>query len=243
MAFPVGKLLPGEPVSRDQINQLGNRANLSLGITADGDIGTTTAGGQGGISDQRPVSVNDLDAVLRVSTSTTAAGWYTGRVFWRDRVWSLDPKNSFGVPLENTLPEKDDCYIVNLAENSTASRMSTPAYTIGRFVGYTKGTIAWPIFAVNELFPRTVTISTYSALSGTQWVYTGNDTNGNTVSPLYNGFEPCAGTPGPLGINVGSTGQVSTGTCVVKPIGPGAKVLVVPGTGSSYLFSAPNSAS
>ena len=85
------------------------------------------------------------------------------------------------------------------------------------------------------------TISASSPLSGTQWVYTGSDSSGNVVT-LYNRMEPCVGTPGPLGVNVGSTGQVNSGNCVVQAIGPGAGVIAVPGTGNAWYFSVSNSA-
>ena len=90
--------------------------------------------------------------------------------------------------------------------------------------------------------PQLATITGYTGAGPVSWgPYQVTFPNGATGN-AYNGFEPVNGTPGTLGVNVGTDGSVTGTACFVKPIG-NAQVLVTWDAANSRLaFSAPNSA-
>ena len=89
------------------------------------------------------------------------------------------------------------------------------------------------------------TITANSAATATSWNYTCSGYGGTPVYAVCrNGCEPCNGTPGKLGVNVGTNGTVNGGACVVQPIGVGCEVLLWPDptVSGGFMFSVPNSA-
>jgi hypothetical protein len=91
--------------------------------------------------------------------------------------------------------------------------------------------------------PVLVKITSYAGSGPVNWTYTVTDIQGHTYT-AYNALEPCNGSPGPLGVNVGSDGTVNGGSCYVQPIGPSAGYVPMwwDGDASKWWFAIPNSA-
>ena len=88
------------------------------------------------------------------------------------------------------------------------------------------------------------TITASGSVTATKWNYTAQSYDGSVVyARVRNGMEPGAGTPGKLGVTVGTDGTTAGG-CVIKAIGVGAEVLLWadPTTPGGWMFSQANSA-
>ena len=83
------------------------------------------------------------------------------------------------------------------------------------------------------------TITASGTVTATKWNYTCG-----AYTICRNLAEPCNGTPGRLGVNVGTNGTVNGGSCVVQPIGIGCEVMLYPDptVSGGWMFSMANSA-
>lgn len=105
-----------------------------------------------------------------------------------------------------------------------------------------KSHMSWVLVGGGAGSVTLATITGHNGTGPTSWnPYTANLSIGGTAN-IYNGFEPCAGTPGPLGVNVGANGTVNGGSCVVQPIGNATVLATWDVANSRWAFSAPNSA-
>lgn len=83
-----------------------------------------------------------------------------------------------------------------------------------------------------------------SSLSAVEWEYTIQFPD-NSTAYAYNAMEPLNGTPGSLGVDVGTDGSVTGTACYVKPIGNTTNFILVvwnPNDGGYWSFTISNSA-
>jgi hypothetical protein len=101
-----------------------------------------------------------------------------------------------------------------------------------------------PITNISSLTSATgfVTITSVVALSATSWRAIGSFDSGGTQSIYHReSLNGIAGTPGSLGINIGTDGTVTGTTCVVKPPGLGRRKVFYDPTVPGYVFEFQNS--
>ena len=96
-----------------------------------------------------------------------------------------------------------------------------------------------------ESMPMLLIITGYTGAGPTSWgPYQTTLMDGETDGPdIWNGFEPCAGSPGTLGVNISADDGTVNGTdCVVQPIGNATVLALCDPLSGRWWFSAPNSA-
>ena len=107
------------------------------------------------------------------------------------------------------------------------------------------GNQVWCFEPITNVAVSAVTIAAITGHTGTgplDWgPYQGTLPNG-TVINLYNGFEPVNGSPGTLGVTVGTDGNVTGTSCYVQPIGAASVLVIWNPANHAWFFSAPNSA-
>lgn len=134
----------------------------------------------------------------------------------------------------HTLPTID-------SETSDTTALSTPA----TFVKCRQSECGAWVFETITFPALLATITAHTGSGPVTWnPYTATSLDGTQTYSIYNGFEPCNGSPGPLGVNVSaSDGTVNGGSCVVQPIGVGAIVQITwDAHNSRWAFAQPNSA-
>ena len=94
----------------------------------------------------------------------------------------------------------------------------------------------------NDLQIQLLVILGHSGTGPTLWgPYHTVTMDGKPGPDVWNGFEPCDGNPGPLGVPVSTAGQFNGGSCYMRPIGDLAKVICIFDPVSQlWWFSAPN---
>ena len=116
-------------------------------------------------------------------------------------------------------------------------------------VAATSSTSAQLVVSIDGVLPSssaTVQLATINGYNGTgpcSWNPYLITLFASSSTTAYNGMEPVNGSPGSLGVNVGTNGSVNGGTCFVQPIGAGAVVITVWDTvNGRWTFSTANSA-
>lgn len=266
---PIPNVRPDEPITPALFNQIIRGANNARQVTGSEGIDVTNIAGMLGLSlSGAPVSKNRSVMVYVDTTITYGPGMYAGRIFFQDAVLGNTKTASGGVPTvheqPNPIPNQQTCVVINtLTFNRTTVPIPLSFVTNGLIEGI--ATNGMPLVTIQK--PETDIWGKITAVSGTTpgpWNYTAQSTDAvttfnivhNLLEVAVNGTTSSAalvGTPGSLGVNIGSNGTVNGTACVVQSFGVGATVPLfrnpyvvngptLLGGAGGWVFSLPNSA-
>ncbi len=243
-----GRSYPITAANVNSITNYGTNLILTNAMTRGRFAGTTS----GGV----PVVAVEVNVFKPVTAQITAVGTTSGQYIVSllsstPNIGSTNIVGSYGAVGTNRMA---GVLAINLPEiSATANAMSIGALVSGEMVGQTGQPAYTPVMYFSVGGSSGVSYgritSVLSTTNATTWIYQVTFPGGGTAS-AYNGMEwngtnssMIQGSPGSLGVGVGTNGSVTGTSCFIKPIGVTGQVpFVFDSAASQWTFALPNSA-